>query len=69
MPIYDYECQECSHTTQVKATMQEKEKGLSVECDGCGSASVQQVFRAMAFVGGKESERMGPCGDHCACFN
>lgn len=53
MPTYEYHCKECGYYFDVKATIAEKEKGLDVACEQCGSKELQQVFGGFAIVGGQ----------------
>ena len=46
MPLYDFRCQECKKTFEVRATVQEKQAGLAAECPECQSHDVVQVLRA-----------------------
>ncbi|HSW35386.1 MAG TPA: FmdB family zinc ribbon protein [Candidatus Limnocylindrales bacterium] len=44
MPTYEYICQDCKEITDVRATMEEKGKGLNVSCSSCGSNNMTQFF-------------------------
>jgi hypothetical protein len=37
----------------VKATVKEKEEGLKISCEQCGSNNLQQVFGGFAILGGQ----------------
>ncbi|MCB1139398.1 MAG: hypothetical protein KDK23_11610 [Leptospiraceae bacterium] len=76
MPYYDYKCDDCSATMEVKLSLAQKEEGVQVECSHCHSKNTHQLFAAIA-VG--SSDRMpersfqsggpaGPCGSACGCF-
>ncbi len=47
MPVYEYVCLDCKEKTEVRATMDEKEKGLKVTCSACGSSNMAQYFGNM----------------------
>ncbi len=79
MPFYDYECQECNTTIEVKASISEKAAGLAVACPSCGSVKTEQVFRTLAFTGAGASSgspfaagdmpgKGAACGPGCGCF-
>ena len=70
MPVYEYKCQDCGTKTDVKASIEEKSKGLDVRCEACGSLNVRQIFAGIDILsrtsGG--SDRGGRCGgDGCCC--
>ncbi len=54
MPIYEYICIECGEKMEIWATIAEKEKGLNVTCQKCGSKKVAQVFSSF-LIGGSSS--------------
>lgn len=53
MPTYEYHCKECGYYFDVKATVKEKEEGLKIHCEQCGSDNLQQVFGGFAILGGQ----------------
>ena len=73
MPYYDYKCDDCQNTAEVKLSLAQKEVGNPVECPNCGSKNTHQLFAAVA-VGSSDRlpERSfqsgGPCGSACGCF-
>ena len=44
MPTYEYVCTECQTRMEIRATIAEKEKGLTVICPKCGGKKTAQVF-------------------------
>ena len=73
MPYYDFQCQDCQKTTEVKATISAKEEGLDLNCPECDSKNMTQVFKSMSFIGAAPGDSMpqmgcGPDGGGCACF-
>ena len=42
MPIYDYQCQACGEVFEVRATIKEKEAGLTLVCPKCSSHEARQ---------------------------
>ena len=63
MPTYEYFCQDCEKKFDMKATIQEKEKGLKVNCPECGSNKTVRVFgNFFTFSKGSETDSGGGCG-------
>ena len=48
MPVYEYACRDCSEHVDVRATIAEKEIGLSPVCPSCESGSMQRLRTAFA---------------------
>ncbi|MFO7623784.1 MAG: zinc ribbon domain-containing protein [Anaerolineales bacterium] len=46
MPFYDFQCDQCQQTFEVRATFREKEAGLHPLCPHCHSEDVHQVVSA-----------------------
>jgi len=46
MPRYDYECEQCQSVFEVRASIKEKEVGLSPVCPKCQSQTVHQIITA-----------------------
>ena len=44
MPFYDYHCEECGSTFEVKRSMSEEDGSPSPECTCCGGAETRRVF-------------------------
>ncbi len=59
MPIYEYICVECGEKTEIWATISEKEKGLNIVCQKCGSKNMAQVFKFGGISCGSSSRREG----------
>lgn len=45
--LYEYVCRDCKKITEVRSSFAEKEKGLDVTCEHCGSKNVSQYFGNM----------------------
>lgn len=62
--IYAYHCEECGTEFTVRATLKEKERGLTPQCPACGSREVEQDFASVGFVrsggGGGPAPFCGP---------
>jgi len=76
MPTYEYQCKECGYYFDVKATLKEKEEGLKINCEQCGSDNLQQVFGGFAILGGQAINVKSPdsknsgggcCGGDSGC--
>ncbi len=68
MPTYEYHCKDCGYYFDVKATVKEKEEGLNLNCEKCGSGNLQKVFGGYAIVGkqtvnikSNDSQNSGGC--------
>ena len=64
MPTYGFVCNYCGNRFEIFATISQKEKGLDLYCENCGSHDVRRVMSAfMTFSSGssKGGER-GGCG-------
>lgn len=62
MPIYEYHCKECGNYFDVWATIAEKEKGLDIACEKCGSKELKQVFAGISIATGASVTRNPPSG-------
>lgn len=47
MPAYEYICKDCKKITEVRTSFEEKEKGINVKCEHCGSDNTSQYFGNM----------------------
>jgi putative FmdB family regulatory protein len=66
MPVYDYQCNNCKFSFEIRATIQEKEAGLHPVCPKCQSPETRQVLSAGIFIfGGNKNNSSNPsscCG-------
>jgi putative FmdB family regulatory protein len=46
MPLYNFQCKQCSEVFEVCATFKEKEAGLEPECPKCQSKETRQIITA-----------------------
>lgn len=46
MPLYNFQCEQCSEVFEVRATFKEKEAGLEPECPYCHSRETHQLITA-----------------------
>jgi len=56
MPVYEYQCENCSRKFDVVATLGEKEAGLKPVCPKCRSRRVRQVFSRFTVLTGSKSD-------------
>lgn len=62
MPIYEYQCSQCSHTFEMIHGLSAKDPKIT--CPKCGAANPQRMISAFSCGGGKGSE-VG-AGSSCA---
>ncbi|MFQ5859813.1 MAG: zinc ribbon domain-containing protein [Anaerolineae bacterium] len=60
MPTYDYQCRDCEHGFEVRATFKQKDAGLRPECPECHSTDTQQAFRSMMFIRSSDGASVVP---------
>jgi putative FmdB family regulatory protein len=70
MPTYDYECRECGHVFEVRASISQKTAGFNPECPKCHGHVTDQAFRSITFIGRSSggADTRGPvggCGPLC----
>lgn len=61
MPIFDFDCQDCGKTFDIKISNQDKDK---VKCPECGSSQVKQKLSLFSTGGSKTSQL--PCSAGCS---
>jgi putative FmdB family regulatory protein len=47
MPTYDYRCEKCLSQFEVRASIAEYERGLTVKCPDCGSRRVRRTMNTV----------------------
>jgi len=62
MPIYDFQCKQCNEVFEVRATIHQKEAGLTPECPNCDSLDVRQLITAGLFLHGGANTALSACG-------
>ncbi len=70
MPTYEFVCTQCAAATDVRATIAEKQAGLTPRCDACGGASLRQAFPTVSLPGRERAAVATPagcCGGACGC--
>jgi putative FmdB family regulatory protein len=56
MPLYDYQCDHCLTTFEVRAFYKEKEHGLKPACPNCQSVETHQLLTAGLYVRSASSD-------------
>lgn len=54
MPNYDFECQDCHKTFEVRATIKEMEEG-KIACTKCNSKDIKRIFNGFGVCCGGSS--------------
>ncbi len=64
MPFYNFQCEQCGETFDVRASIKEKEAGLEPECPKCHSKMTRQVITAGLVLRGSDGSRIAlpSCG-------
>lgn len=52
MPFYAFRCEQCDEAFEVRASIKEKEAGLTPECPKCHSQKARQVISAGLVIRG-----------------
>ena len=55
MPSYDFTCQECDTTYEVRLSMSAYSDGEGRTCQACGSSKVERAFTAVNVITGSGS--------------
>lgn len=76
MPTYAYICTDCGASTEVRATVAEKDEGLRPNCPACQGDALRRAFTPIASVGGSRAVPTaaapaggGCCAGGCVCGN
>ena len=62
MPIYNFQCEQCSEVFEVRATFKEKEAGLEPECPKCQSKETRQMITAGLVLRGSNGASISLAG-------
>ena len=66
MPSYDFVCQDCGTSFEVRLSMSAYGEGRGRECTHCGSIRVERAFTAVNVIaGGSSAGRAGWSGGSC----
>ncbi|NCO67829.1 MAG: hypothetical protein COY75_09300 [Nitrospirae bacterium CG_4_10_14_0_8_um_filter_41_23] len=47
MPTYEFVCNYCGNRFEILTTLSQKEKGLDLYCESCGSPDVKQIISTL----------------------
>ena len=73
VPTYDYVCQDCGETFEIRASISEYSKGVKPRCTRCGSERAVRAFGSVTVLtasrggGGKRKGCKGSCPPTCSC--
>ena len=59
MPSYDFVCQDCGASFEVRLSMSAYSDGEGRECPECGSENVDRAFSAVNVIGSRSSSGYG----------
>ena len=64
MPFYNFQCEQCGETFDVRASIKEKEAGLDPECPKCHTKTARQLITAGLVIRGSDGSRVAlpACG-------
>ncbi|MGQ9472948.1 MAG: FmdB family zinc ribbon protein [Candidatus Caldatribacteriaceae bacterium] len=65
MPTYEYRCQSCGNIMEVKASLQEKERGIDLTCPQCGSKDFTQILGNFILGCSPKSDTTSNYGGSC----
>jgi len=65
MPTYEYVCQTCHTPFDVRASVEEYEKGLKLRCPKCGANKAIRAFTGINILSGSRSNVPNPGGGCC----
>lgn len=64
MPLYDFRCVDCGATFEVRASIKDKEAGLTLICPVCQSQNAQQLVTAGSLLRGPSRNGGATCGPY-----
>lgn len=67
MPTYEFQCTQCGHKFEIRASMEEKQKGLKPACPTCESKEVIPALSAVSIGASKKNGSSGCCGGSGCC--
>jgi len=62
MPLYDYQCKDCGEVFEVRASIKEKEAGLTLVCPKCDSHEARQRLTTASMLHGGKVFSPPACG-------
>jgi putative FmdB family regulatory protein len=65
MPSYDFMCQDCGASFEVRLSMSAYSDGQGRVCTQCGSGKVERAFTAVNVIAGSHSEGSTRSGGGC----
>jgi len=65
MPNYDFKCQDCHKSFEVRATIKEMEEG-KISCTKCNSKDIKRIFNGFGFCTRKTLSSMSSSSSSCS---
>lgn len=62
MPRYDYRCQDCGQTFEIRLSMSEYSESNKPDCPECGSRNAERSFSAVGVLVGSRGGSGGSTG-------
>ncbi len=62
MPFYNFQCEQCGETFDVRASIKEKEAGLDPECPKCHTKTARQLITAGLVIRGSDGSKVALSG-------
>ena len=66
MPMYEYKCRDCDHTSEALRPMSDAD--AAIDCEACGSKEtgrIHSVFSPATSQSGGDTPPMGDCSQCC----
>ena len=64
MPVYEYKCRDCGHTSEALRPMRDADAAMA--CEDCGSGKTKRIHSVFA-AATQEADRPAPTGDCSQC--
>jgi len=65
MPNYDFECQDCHESFEVRTTIKEMEES-KISCVKCKGKNIKRIFNGFGFCTGKTSSSVSSSPNSCS---
>ena len=57
MPNYNYKCNDCNHSFEIRASIEDMETG-NFSCEKCGSKNVYRLFNGFRYFSNNSSKNI-----------
>ena len=65
MPMYEYKCRDCGHTSEVLRPMRDAD--AAVDCEACGSGKTGRIHSVFSPATSQSAGDAAPMGDCSQC--